>query len=151
MPVVAADTPAEDGAVRGAYVLADTDGDPDAIVIATGSEVALALAARERLAAERIAVRVVSAPSLEWFEEQDRAYRESVLPRHVTARVSVEAGTGTGWHRYVGTNGEIVSVEEFGASGAGDLVLAERGITVDAVVEAVRRTVAANTDEEGNA
>ena len=151
VPVVAADTPAEDGAVRGAYILADTDGDPDALVIATGSEVALALAARERLAAERIAVRVVSAPSLEWFEEQDRAYRESVLPRHVTARVSVEAGTGTGWHRYVGTNGEIVSVEEFGASGAGDLVLAERGITVDAVVEAVRRTVAANTDEEGNA
>src|SRR5690606_22040727 len=102
----------------------------------------LAVQAREQLAEAGIAVRVVSAPCLEWFEEQDRAYRESVLPRSITARVSVEAGTGTGWHRYVGTDGEIVSVEEFGASGAGDLVLAERGITVDAVVAAVHRTIA---------
>ncbi len=131
-----------DDVARGAYVLADTDGTPDAIIVATGSEVGLAMTAREQLAEAGVAVRVVSAPCLEWFEEQDRAYRESVLPRSITARVSVEAGTGTGWHKYVGTDGEIVSVEEFGASGAGDLVLAERGITIDAVVAAVHRSIA---------
>lgn len=148
VPVIADGTTAENGAVRGAYVIADSPGTPDAIVIATGSEVALALQAREHLATTGIDVRVVSAPSLEWFEEQDRAYRESVLPRSVVARVSVEAGTGTGWHRYIGTDGEIVSVEDFGASGAGDLVLAERGITVDTVVTAVQRSIA-NVQEEG--
>ncbi|MCL3838665.1 transketolase [Aeromicrobium duanguangcaii] len=142
VPVVGDAVPADQGARRGAYVLADTDGTADAIIIATGSEVGLAMQAREALAAEGLAVRVVSAPCLEWFEEQDLAYRESVLPRSITARVSVEAGTATGWYRYVGTNGEIVSVEEFGASGAGDLVLAERGITLDAVVGAVHRTLA---------
>ncbi|MFS0886452.1 transketolase [Aeromicrobium sp. 179-A 4D2 NHS] len=143
VPVTGAEVLPEHGAARGAYVLADTEGTPDAIIVATGSEVGLAMTAREQLAEDGVAVRVVSAPCLEWFEEQDRAYRESVLPRSITARVSVEAGTGTGWHRYVGTDGEIVSVEEFGASGAGDLVLAERGITVEAVVSAVRRTIAA--------
>ncbi|GAA3543449.1 transketolase [Aeromicrobium flavum] len=148
VPVVGDLVPADAGARRGAYVLADADGTPDAIVIATGSEVGLAMQAREALAAEGVAVRVVSAPCLEWFAEQDRAYRETVLPRSVTARVSVEAGTGTGWHRYVGTNGEIVSVEDFGASGAGDLVLAERGITVDAVVAAVHRTVATVREDQ---
>ncbi|SKB08299.1 transketolase [Aeromicrobium choanae] len=148
VPVVGDAVPAGEGAVRGAYVLADVTTTPDAIIVATGSEVGLALQARDTLANEGIGVRVVSAPCLEWFEEQDLAYRESVLPRAVTARVSVEAGTGTGWHRYVGTNGEIVSVEEFGASGAGDLVLAERGITAEAVVAAVHRSIATVRSDE---
>jgi len=138
VPVV---TDGHDGARRGAYVLADTPGTPDAIVIATGSEVQLALAAREALAADGIAVRVVSAPCLEWFAEQDAAYRASVLPHDVRARVAVEAGTSTGWHCYTGLDGEIVGVESFGSSGAGDLVLAEKQITCEAVAEAVRRTV----------
>jgi len=138
VPVV---TDGHDGARRGAYVLADTDGTPDAIVIATGSEVQLALAARETLAADGVAVRVVSAPCLEWFAEQDADYRASVLPHDVRARVAVEAGTATGWHCYTGLDGEIVGVESFGSSGAGDLVLAEKQITREAVVEAIRRTV----------
>lgn len=148
VPVVSADVTAGEGAHRGAYVLADADATPDLIIVATGSEVGLAMQARDLLTAEGIGVRVVSAPCLEWFEEQDLAYRESVLPRAIAARVSVEAGTGTGWHRYVGTHGEIVSVEEFGASGAGDLVLAERGITVDAVVAAARRSLDATRTEQ---
>ena len=129
-------------AVRGAYVLADTDGTPDAIVIATGSEVQLALAAREALAADGIGVRVVSAPCLEWFEEQDAAYRESVLPAAVTARVSVEAGLALSWHRYVGDRGRSVSIEHFGASADWKTLFREFGITADAVVAAVREVVA---------
>ncbi|OJX63360.1 MAG: transketolase [Micrococcales bacterium 73-13] len=125
-------------AVRGAYVLADTDGQPDAIVIATGSEVQLALAAREALAAEGVAVRVVSAPCLEWFEEQDAAYRERVLPAAVTARVSVEAGLALPWRRYVGDRGRSVSIEHFGASADWKTLFREFGITADAVADAVR-------------
>ncbi len=140
LPVVTAHVGADEGAARGAYVVADSDGTLEAIVIATGSEVAVALAAREQLAGE-IAVRVVSAPCLEWFAAEPADYRDDVLPPTVTARVSVEAGTDTGWHRYVGFAGETVSVEQFGASGRGDQVLAERGITLAAVVDAVRRTV----------
>ena len=144
LPVVGSGVAAGSGAVRGAYVLADSptrDSGPDAVVVATGSEVSLALEARDRLAAQDVHVRVVSAPCLEWFEEQDQAYRDEVLPPSLAARVSVEAGTSTGWHRYVGTVGEVVSVEGFGASGAGGLVLAEHGITVEAVVDAVLRTL----------
>ena len=129
-------------AVRGAYVLADTDGTPDAIVIATGSEVQLAIAAREALAADGVAVRVVSAPCLEWFEEQDAAYRESVLPAAVTARVSVEAGLALSWDRYVGDRGRSVSIEHFGASADWKTLFREFGITTDAVVAAVREVVA---------
>jgi len=128
--------------VRGAYVLADTDGTPDAIVIATGSEVQLAIAAREALAADGIAVRVVSAPCLEWFEEQDAAYRESVLPSAVTARVSVEAGLALSWHQYVGSAGRSVSIEHFGASADYKTLFREFGITADAVVAAVKETLA---------
>jgi len=129
-------------AVRGAYVLADTPGVPDAIVIATGSEVQLALAARDALAADGVAVRVVSAPCLEWFEEQDAAYREQVLPAGVTARVSVEAGLALSWHRYVGDRGRCVSIEHFGASADWKTLFREFGITADAVVAAVKETLA---------
>jgi len=130
-------------AVRGAYVLADAEGgSPDAIVIATGSEVQLALAARDELAAAGVRVRVVSAPCLEWFEEQDAAYRESVLPAAVTARVSVEAGLALSWHRYVGDRGRSVSIEHFGASADWKTLFREFGITTEAVVAAVKETLA---------
>ena len=139
--VVGSHVAAGDGARRGAYVLAGAAGTtPDALIIATGAEVGLALAARERLAGAHD-IAVISAPCLEWFEEQPETYRDAVLPPSAKARVSVEAGTGLGWHRYVGDCGTIVSVEEFGASGAGDLVLSAREITLEAVVEAVLRSV----------
>jgi transketolase len=101
---------------RGAYVLSEGASPAQGIIIATGSEVHLALEAQELLASEGIAVRVVSAPCLEWFEEQDEAYRESVLPRHLRVRVSVEAGVAQNWHRYVGDQGSCISLEHFGAS-----------------------------------
>ncbi|MEU6037279.1 transketolase [Actinomadura sp. NPDC047616] len=126
---------------RGGYVLADAPS-PDVLIIATGSEVALAVEARDRLAADGIGARVVSMPCLEWFAEQDEAYRDAVLPPDVPARVSVEAGVAQGWWRYLGTHGEAVSVERFGLSGPGDRVLAELGVTVDAVVDAARRSIA---------
>ncbi|MBO9579144.1 MAG: transketolase [Microbacteriaceae bacterium] len=133
--------PAE-GAAKGAYVLADADGTPDAIVIATGSEVQLAVAAREALVAEGVQVRVVSAPCLEWFEEQDAAYRESVLPAAVTARVSVEAGVALSWHKYVGDRGRSISIEHFGASADWKTLFREFGFTADAVIAAVKETIA---------
>ncbi len=138
LPVVADGTSYGDGAARGAYVIADQEA-ADVLLIATGSEVSLALQARDLLQEEGLSVRVVSAPCLEWFEKESTAYQESVLPPSVRARVSVEAGNGVGWHRYVGLEGEIVSVEDFGSSGAGDLVMAAHQVTVQAVVDAALR------------
>lgn len=129
---------------RGAYVLAEAPGGvPDVIIIATGSEVQLAVSARVQLAAEGINARVVSAPSLEWFEEQDAAYRESVLPTAVKARVSVEAGLALGWSRYVGDAGRSVSIEHFGASADYKTLFREFGITTEATVAAAKETLAA--------
>lgn len=129
---------------KGAYVLVDApDGKPDVILIATGSEVQLAVEAREQLAAEGIGARVVSAPSLEWFEEQDAAYRESVLPAAVTARVSIEAGLRLGWERYVGDRGRSVSIEHFGASADYKTLFREFGITTEATVAAAKESLAA--------
>jgi transketolase len=131
------------GLAKGAYVLADApSGTPEVILIATGSEVQLAVAAREVLAAEGIEARVVSAPSLEWFEEQDAAYRESVLPAAVTARVSVEAGISLSWRPYVGDRGRSVSIEHFGASADYKTLFREFGITTQAVVAAAKETLA---------
>jgi transketolase len=128
---------------RGAYVLAEAPGgSPDAIVIATGSEVQLAVEARSILKEEGINVRVVSAPSLEWFEEQDTEYRESVLPPSVTARVSVEAGIALTWKAYVGDRGRSVSIEHFGASADYKTLFREFGMTTEAVVTAVKETLA---------
>jgi transketolase len=128
---------------KGAYVLADAaSGSPDVILIATGSEVQVALAAREQLAADGVEARVVSAPSLEWFEEQDAAYRESVLPASVTARVSVEAGLALSWHRYLGTRGRAVSIEHFGASADYKTLFREFGITAEAVIAAAKESLA---------
>ncbi|MFZ2964458.1 MAG: transketolase [Rhodoglobus sp.] len=129
---------------KGAYVLVDApDGAPDVIIIATGSEVQLAVEARAQLAVEGIRARVVSAPCLEWFEEQDPAYRESVLPAAITARVSVEAGLRLGWERYVGDRGRSVSIEHFGASADHKTLFREFGITTEATVAAAKESLAA--------
>lgn len=126
-----------EGVRKGAYVLADSPTESlDIILIATGSEVQLAVEARERLAAEGIGARVVSAPCLEWFAEQDAEYRDEVLPAGVTARVSVEAGLSLGWERYVGDRGRSVSIEHFGASADFATLFEKFGITTDAVVAA---------------
>ena len=134
-----------DLAAKGAYVLAEApNGTPDVIIIATGSEVQLAVAAREALAADGVGVRVVSAPSLEWFAEQDADYRESVLPAAITARVSVEAGLALGWRGIVGDRGRSVSIEHFGASADYQTLFDKFGITTEAVITAARETLEEN-------
>ncbi|MEU2057285.1 transketolase [Streptomyces bungoensis] len=131
-------------AAKGGYVLFESStGTPEVILIATGSEVQLAVAARERLEAEGIGTRVVSMPSVEWFEEQPRSYRERVLPPAVKARVAVEAGIGLTWHRFVGDAGRIVSLEHFGASADAATLFAEFGFTPENVVAAARASLAA--------
>ncbi|MCR2800704.1 transketolase [Microbacterium sp. zg-Y818] len=131
-----------DNVAKGAYILAEAPGGtPDVILIATGSEVQLAVAARETLAAEGVNARVVSAPSLEWFAEQDAAYREQVLPAAVKARVSVEAGSPLTWHGIVGDAGRSVAIDHFGASADYKTLFQKFGITADAVVEAARETL----------
>jgi len=132
-----------DGTALGGYVIAEAQGgDPDVILIGTGSEVQLALDARDRLWRDKIAARVVSMPCLEWFAEQDQAYRDEVLPPHVRARVSVEAGVALGWRSIVGDAGEMVSLEHFGASAAYQTLYAEFGITAERVAEAARLSLA---------
>ncbi len=122
------------GLSQGAYVLADAgEGMPELILIATGSEVGLVVSAREQLQKQGIKVRIVSMPSWELFDAQPQAYRDSVLPPAVTARLSVEAGIAQGWHRFVGDRGDILSVDKFGASAAGDVVMREYGFTVENV------------------
>ncbi|TAJ46145.1 MAG: transketolase [Herbiconiux sp.] len=129
---------------KGAYVLAEApNGTPDVIFIATGSEVQLAVEAREILKGEGINARVVSAPSLEWFEEQSDEYKESVLPAAVKARVSIEAGLALGWRSYVGDAGRSVSIEHFGASADYKTLFREFGITTEAAVEAAKTSLAA--------
>ena len=129
VPVLDPDAAAE-GALRGAYVLAETEGgEPEVILIGTGSEVAVALKARELLAEKGVAARVVSMPSWEIFEAQGQEYKDAVLPPGVEARVSVEAGITMGWERYVGFRGTSVGVDRFGASAPGEEVLEKLGIT----------------------
>ena len=133
-----------DNTAKGAYTLVDAaNGSPELILIATGSELQLAVAARETLEAEGIATRVVSAPCLEWFDEQSAAYRESVLPKSVQARVSVEAGLSLGWSKYVGPFGQSVSIEHFGASADYKTLFREFGMTADAVVAKARESISA--------
>jgi transketolase len=129
------------GAARGAYVLADAKRSLDAIVIATGSEVHDALAARETLQADGIGVRVVSMPSWDMFELQDAAYHDEVLPPSVTARVSLEAGITFGWVRFVGAAGRAIGIDRYGASAPGKVVARNLGISPEAVVHAVRELV----------
>ncbi|MET9547962.1 transketolase [Streptomyces sp. NPDC006627] len=131
-------------AAKGGYVLFEAEGGtPEVILIGTGSEVQLAVEAREQLQAAGVPTRVVSMPSVEWFEEQDQGYRESVLPPSVKARVAVEAGIGLTWYRYVGDAGRIVSLEHFGASADGKVLFREFGFTADAVAQAARESIAA--------
>jgi transketolase len=128
-----------DGLRRGAYVLCDArDGKPDLILIASGAEVGLIVAAAERLAAEGVAVRCVSMPSWELFDARSQADRDAVLPPFVRARLAVEAGAAQGWHRYVGDAGGVLSVERFGASAPGEVVLREYGFTVEEVCKRAR-------------
>ncbi|MFI2240929.1 transketolase [Streptomyces chrestomyceticus] len=135
---------ANPAAAKGGYVLFEAEGgEPQVILIGTGSEVQLAVEAREALQAEGIPTRVVSMPSVEWFEEQDQGYRDSVLLPTVKARVAVEAGIGLTWHRYVGTQGRIVSLEHFGASADAKVLFHEFGFTADAVATAARESLAA--------
>ncbi len=130
------------GAARGGYVLAEAEGgQPQVLLLGTGSEVHIAMAAREQLRAEGIAARVVSMPCIEWFDEQDREYRDEVLPPAVTARVSIEAGVGFGWRQFVGDHGEIVSLEHYGASAAYETLYAEFGLTPERVAEAARQSL----------
>ena len=130
---------------KGAYVLAESSSEtPDVILIATGSEVQIALAAREQLQEQGLGVRVVSAPCLEWFFAQDQAYRESVLPTSVTARVSVEAGIAMSWRDIVGDKGRSVSIEHFGASADYQTLYKEFGLTSEAVVAAAKETIEAS-------
>jgi transketolase len=130
-----------DGAARGAYILSGTDPTPDVILIATGSEVHIALDARDLLAADGMTVRVVSMPCREWFAAQPLAYRDEVLPPVVRARVSVEAGIGQSWREMVGDAGRIVSLEHFGASADYQRLYREFGITPQAVAKAARDSI----------
>ena len=127
---------AADGSRRGAYVLAEAaTGKPDLVLIGTGSELSLVVAARERLARQSIHARVVSMPSWELFDQQPKDYRETIFPKSVSARLAVEAALPMGWHRYVGDHGDVIGVERFGASAPGNVVMEKLGFTVDHVVE----------------
>ncbi|OOG28567.1 transketolase [Thioalkalivibrio denitrificans] len=127
---------------RGGYILRDTDGTPDAIIIATGSEVAIAMQAAESLSDKGRKVRVVSMPSTDVFDAQDDAYREAVLPPTVRARVAVEAGVTGFWLKYVGLDGRVVGIDRFGESAPGDALMKEFGFTADNVARAVEEVLA---------
>ncbi len=129
-------------ALKGGYVVAkETKETPDAIIVASGSEVQLGIEAKKLLAAEGVDVRVVSMPSMDVFEQQTQEYKEEILPKKVRARVAVEALSGFGWDKYTGLDGEIVSMKSFGASAPGNLLFEHFGITTEAVVAAVKKTL----------
>ena len=129
-------------ALKGGYVVAkETKGTPDAIIVASGSEVQLGIEAKKLLAEEGVDVRVVSMPSMDVFEQQTQEYKEEILPKKVRARVAVEALSGFGWDKYTGLDGEIVSMKSFGASAPGNLLFEHFGITTEAVVAAVKKTL----------
>ena len=131
-----------EGVAKGGYVLSEPEGDPQVILIGTGSEVYLAVEAQKALKDKGINARVVSMPCVEWFDEQDSSYRDSVLPPTVKARVVVEAGIAMPWYRLVGDAGEIVSIEHYGASADYKVLYEKFGITAEAVTAAAERSVA---------
>jgi transketolase len=131
-----------EGLSKGAYVLNDSAKNFDVILIATGSEVSLALKSQAELVAQGIATRVVSAPCLEWFEQQDQSYKEKVLPKSVKARVSIEAGIAMPWYKFIGDHGVAVSLEHFGASASATTLFKEFGFTVENVVNAAKQSIA---------
>jgi transketolase len=120
---------------KGAYILADCSGAPDLLLLATGSEVHLALAAQPLLAGHGVKTRVVAMPSWELFRLQPQAYRNHVLPSAVTARLSIEAGASLGWHEWVGSDGDVLGLNHFGASAPGPVVLEKFGFSVENVVK----------------
>ena len=123
-----------DGLRRGGYILADApNGEPQLILVASGSEVALVVEARQKMLEKKIQVRIVSMPSWELFDAQPREYRDTVLPPTVGARLAVEAGVSQGGHRYVGSRGDVLAVDRFGASAPGEIVMREYGFTADNV------------------
>jgi transketolase len=127
---------------RGGYVLRqESTPQPQVVLVATGSEVQMAVAAREVLEADGVGTRVVSMPCVEWFDQQDEAYREQVLPPTVKARVVIEAGIAQPWYRFAGDLGEIISIEHFGASADYQTLFREFGFTQEAVVAAAQRTL----------
>jgi transketolase len=133
-----------EGVARGAYVLAEaSNGTPEVILLGTGSEVQIAVAARERLEADGVPTRVVSVPCVEWFADQDQAYKDEVLPPTVRARVSVEAGVPMGWREFVGDAGRIVGLTHYGASAAYSVLYEQFGLTDEAVVAAARESIEA--------
>lgn len=135
-------------ALKGGYIIEDSEKEtPDAIIIASGSEVQLGVEARKILAGEGIDIRVVSMPCMDVYEQQPEEYKERILPKNVRARVAVEALSDFGWGKYVGLDGEIVSMHGFGASAPGNVIFEHFGITTDAVVQAVRKTLKSITKE----
>jgi transketolase len=131
-----------EGVAKGGYVLSDADGgEPEVVLISTGSEVQIAVAAQKVLAEKDIPARVVSMPCLEWFESQSEEYRNSVLPPSVSARVAVEAGVAQCWHKLVGDTGEIISIEHYGESADYKTLFREFGFTHEAVVDAAERAL----------
>lgn len=139
LPVIANEATSDVSKVgKGAYVISESSREIDVILIATGSEVALALAAQATLEGSGVSTRVVSAPCLEWFDSQSAQYRESILPNKVKARVAVEAGISQGWWKYVGTAGRCISLEHFGASAGAEKLYEEFGITSAAIVAAAQ-------------
>jgi transketolase len=136
-------------AARGAYVLAEADGgSPDVILIGTGSEVSLCMTAREQLKAHGVQARVVSMPSWNLFEKQEESYRESVLPRGIKKRVTIEAASPIGWRRWAGDEGVVIGVERFGASAPGQEVFEHLGFTADHVAAAALRVLGRNTEAD---
>ena len=130
---------------KGGYILKDSDGTPDVILIGTGSEVQYIVTAQQQLADQGIAARVVSMPCREWFDGQDQDYKDSVIPPDIKARVSIEAGVGIGWRDLVGDAGRIISINHYGASAAGSLLFKEFGFTSDTVVAAAQSSLDAAT------
>jgi len=138
LPVLEATKGNKDQVAKGGYVLAEASGQPDVILIATGSEVSLALSAKAELEKEGVSARVVAMPSRELFDRQPAAYRQAVLPDGVAKRLAIEAGISLGWDRYAGPGGKVLSIETFGASGPGGAVLEHFGFSVAGVVRLVR-------------
>ena len=142
LPVLAGTS--REGVAKGGYVLADAgSGAPEVVIIATGSELQLAVEARGRLEGQGVGTRVVSMPCREWFDEQEASYRETVIPPTVKARVSVEAGIKLGWREIVGDHGRSVSIETFGASADYERLYTEYGITARAVADAAHDSITA--------
>ena len=145
LPVLDRETFASaEGVAKGAYVLADgSDGNPQVLLVATGSEVSIAVAAREQLEAQGVSTRVVSMPCREWFAAQDQSYRDEVLPPALRARVSIEAATPFGWHDIVGDAGRVIGIDHYGASADYQTLYKEFGFTPEAVVTAARESIQA--------